>query len=167
MISNHLSPGAHHHWRKSWTNCLHPTHHSHSNPRTVLWVLSSSIPSTSCIWDDYQQITRPVSCYCGARIWGIQCFHMGSFMLQCLEEPLGVKISQVIYLSNLNIYPNFNLFIFLSWHSLSKHSSYTIISGVLFPYYSASCFRLSFSVSYLTYLSSDSLLLWHSYYLSR
>jgi len=24
MISNHLSPGVHHHWRKSWTNCLHP-----------------------------------------------------------------------------------------------------------------------------------------------
>ena len=48
-------------------------------------------------------------------------------------HPPGVKISLVIHLSNLNIYSNFNLFLFLSWHSLSKHSSNTVISGVLFP----------------------------------
>jgi len=79
-----------------------------------------------------------------------------------------VKISQVIYWSNLNIYSNFNPFSFLSWHSLSKHSSYTVISGVLFPWLFSYLFQTQLqcffqntevSISYLTYLSSDSLLL--------
>ena len=88
---------------------------------------------------------------------------------------LGVKISQIIYLSNLNIYSNFTLFLFLSWHSHSKHSSNTVIFGVLFPLLFSYLFQTQLqcffqntdvSISYLTYLSSDSLLPWHSYYLS-
>ena len=59
----------------------------------------------------------------------------------------GVKISQVVYLSNLNIHSNFTLFLLLSLHSLSNHSSYTVISGVLFHLLFSCCFTLSFSVS--------------------
>jgi len=86
-----------------------------------------------------------------------------------------VKISLVIHLSNLNIYSNFNLFLFLSWHLLSNHSSYTVI-WVLFPLLFSYLFQTQLqcffqnnevSISYLTYLSSDSLLPWHSYHLSR
>ena len=93
-----------------------------------------------------------------------------------LRDVNGVKISQVIYLSNLNIYSNFTLFLFLSWYSLSKHSSTTVISGFLFCSLFSNLFQTQLqcffqntevSISYLTYLSSDSLLLWHSYYLCR
>ena len=75
------------------------------------------------------RLANPEECDWGPVLHGacqlLPVFHLGL---------LAVKISQVIYLFNLNIYSNFNLFLFLSWNSLSKHSSYTVISGVLFPW---------------------------------
>jgi len=104
----------------------------------------------------------------------LPAFHLHMLPIVFVNHQSSVKISLAIHLSNLNIYSNFNLFLFLSWHLLSKHSSYTVI-WVLFPLLFSYLFQTQLqcffqstevSISYFTYLSSDSLLPWHSYYLS-
>jgi len=113
-----------------------------------------------------------------------EVFHLnirGVLNMDLRSSGLDMLINVLRY-PRLYIYPISTSILTLisSYFYLDIHSQSTVVIQLYLEfhslYYSASCFRLSFSVSsrtlkwvfsYLTYLSSDSLLLWHSYCLSR